>query len=473
MGNMNASANSSKMVNMATMPLRWGHIRVVISGSLGQLIGQGLAALISIIIPMVQIVSHPELSAGMQGLLGCMSLIGISVGAFVFGKLSDRYGYLLFFRLCPLIILLTSVFAYYFHELHVLLASLFVMGFCVGGEYSLDSDYISEIMPDKYKVFMVGVAKATSSVGNIIVAALCFWIIRTWNSAVDWPRLLFIITGIAGVILLTRIPFAQSPGWLMAHGKTKQAERAVKYFLGEDVEMPITKISNGNRDDSQQSFGKFLKNNIKEIILTGVPWACEGLGVYGIGIFMPTLIIALGLSSQSAHTTPMEHITNSVEITIWLSAVMIIGFAIGLAVLRKISHVKLQSWGFILCAVGLTILLIAYRFKWDAWIAIAGFMLFELFLNIGPHLVTFLLPSQIYPVTDRGTGDGLAAAIGKLGAVLGAFFIPVLIRWGGCTLALEVSIIVMVAGAFVTAIVGQMVVKKRSQMTTSKSNQKN
>lgn len=456
MAQNDVSTNSHALVNMDTMPLRWGHIKVVISGSLGQLIGQGLAALISVVIPMVQLASHPELSAGMQGLLGCMSLIGIAIGAFVFGKLSDRYGYLLFFRLCPFLILISSIIAYFFHDLHTLLVCLFVLGFCIGGEYSLDSDYISEIMPDRFKIFMVGVAKAASSVGNIIVAALCYWIIRTWNSATDWPNLLFIITGISAVILLTRIKFAQSPAWLMSKGKTKEAEQAVKYFLGNDVEMPVPKKTS---DTPSISFGKFMKENIKEVILTGIPWACEGLGVYGIGIFMPTLIIALGLSSQSAHTTPIEHISNSVEITIWLSAVMVVGFAIGLSVMRKISHLKMQMWGFILCAIGLTILLLAYMLKWDAWIAIAGFMMFELFLNIGPHLITFILPSQIYPISDRGTGAGLAAGIGKLGAVLGAFFIPVLMRWGGCTLALEVSIAVMLIGATVTAVVGKMVVK--------------
>ncbi|MCM1224423.1 MAG: sugar porter family MFS transporter [Lachnospiraceae bacterium] len=462
MSQKNVSTSESSLINCDTMPLRWGHIRVVISGSLGQLIGQGLAALISVVIPMVQLASHPELSAGMQGILGCMSLIGICAGAFVFGKLSDRYGYLLFFRLCPLLILLSSIVAYYFHGMYILLLCLFVMGFCIGGEYSLDSDYISETMPDKYKVFMVGVAKASSSVGNIIVAALCFWIIRTWDSATNWPELLLIITGISAVILLTRIHFAQSPGWLMAHGRTEEAEKAIKYFLGNDVEMAVTKATK-SKTSNDTSFPKFLKDNVKEIILTGIPWACEGLGVYGIGIFMPTLIIALGLSASDAHTTPMGHIVNSVEITIWLSAVMVIGFIIGLSVLRKISHIKLQAWGFILCAVGLTFLLLAYKLSWASWIAISGFMMFELFLNIGPHLVTFILPSQIYPVDDRGTGNGMAASIGKLGAVLGAFFIPVLLRWGGCTLALIVSIAVMIVGAGVTAIVGKMVLKNCSK----------
>lgn len=78
--------------------------------------------------------------------------------------------------------------------------------------------------------------------------------------------------------------------------------------------------------------------------------------------------------------------------------------------------------------------------------------MFELFLNAGPHLITFILPTHVYPVADRGTGAGLAAGIGKAGAVIGAFIIPMLLRWGGATLVLGVSIAVMLAGALVTTL---------------------
>ena len=165
-------------VNVADMPLRWGHFRVLIVASLGQAIGQGLATLVGIIIPMMQLMMHPELSAGMQGILGCTSLIGLMIGAIVFGKLSDRYGYLLFFRLCPLLMIAASLVAYFYHPIPVLLICLFVMGFAVGGEYSLDSDYISELMPNRWKLFMVRTAKASASHGGAIVATACFFLIK-------------------------------------------------------------------------------------------------------------------------------------------------------------------------------------------------------------------------------------------------------------------------------------------------------
>lgn len=150
-------------VDMATMPIGWRHIRVVLIASLGQFIGQGLATLVGIVIPLMQIVIHPELSAGMQGLLGCISLIGIMLGTVVFGRLSDRYGYLLFFRLCPFIILVASLAAVWMSHVWVIMGCLFVMGFAIGGEYSLDPDYISELMPVKWRIY--GRSRQGSCVG--------------------------------------------------------------------------------------------------------------------------------------------------------------------------------------------------------------------------------------------------------------------------------------------------------------------
>ena len=84
-------------------------------------------------------------------------------------------------------------------------------------------------------------------------------------------------------------------------------------------------------------------------------------------------------------------------------------------------------------------------------------MVFELFLNAGPHLMTFIIPPQIYPVSERGAGAGLAAAFGKLGAVIGVLFIPMLLKWGGMTAVLSVTIAVQLVGAAVTAFVGRRV----------------
>ena len=66
-----------------------------------------------------------------------------------------------------------------------------------------------------------------------------------------------------------------------------------------------------------------------------------------------------------------------------------------------------------------------------------------------------ILPAQIFPVADRGTGAGVAAAFGKAGAVLGVLFMPILMKWGGVTLALAVTAALLVVGAVITKALGQ------------------
>lgn len=440
-------------VNMDTMPLRWGHFRVLIVTSLGQVIGAALATLVGIILPLIQILHHPELTSFQQGAICCTSLVGIMIGSLIFGRLSDKYGYLFFFRLCPVLVLLASLLAFFLDDMSGLVIGLFLMGLGIGGEYSLDSDYISEIMPRHWELFMVGVAKATCSLGNILVALICFFLLKDWQNPHLWNALLLLIGALALIMILSRLRFAQSPGWLIAHGRPAEAEKAVRYFLGPDVVIGEIKNRPQKKDTPKVTWlDLFKKGNIKRVIFSGIPWACEGVGVYGVGVFTPVLIMALGL--ESASESPFQRILSSVEITTYINLFILPGFAIGLFLVNRWYHVRTQVWGFLLCSVGLVIMLIGYKMQLPVGITIAGFMIFELFLNAGPHLMTFIIPPQIYTVAERGSGSGLAAAFGKFGAVIGVLFMPLLLKWGGAELVLWVVIAVHLIGAMVTGIVG-------------------
>ncbi len=65
-----STTSTSKTVDLATMPLGIRQIFIMIAASLGQFIGQGLATLVGIVIPLIQFVAYPELSSGIQVLIG-------------------------------------------------------------------------------------------------------------------------------------------------------------------------------------------------------------------------------------------------------------------------------------------------------------------------------------------------------------------------------------------------------------------
>lgn len=438
-------------VDMDTMPLRWGHFRVLIVASLGQATGASLATLVGVVIPMLQLLLHPELPAFAQGAVACTSLVGIMVGSMCFGEWSDKRGYLRYFRLCPLLVLAAALLGCFAANLPGLIVSLFLMGLGIGGDYSLDSDYISEIMPRRWRLFMVGVAKAFSSLGNILTAAACFYLLRAWQSPDMWNRLLLLVALLAAAMLLTRVRFVQSPGWLVAQGRMDDAERAARYFLGPDVTLGElrNRPQQGAAAAPRPSWRDLFRGrNLRRVIFSGIPWACEGAGVYGIGVFLPVLIMSLGLGKAAAGS--FAGIVESVETSVYVNLVILPGFLLGLLFVNRMSHLRMQIGGFLLCSAGLALLLAAHLLRLPAWAAVAGFMIFELFLNAGPHLMTFIIPPQIYPVDERGAGAGLAAAMGKFGGVAGVLFIPVLLKWGGMTLVLSAVIVVLLAGAFVS-----------------------
>lgn len=51
------------MVYLDTMPLRFGHFRVLITTAMGQFLGAAVATLSGVLIPLLAIVQHHELDS--------------------------------------------------------------------------------------------------------------------------------------------------------------------------------------------------------------------------------------------------------------------------------------------------------------------------------------------------------------------------------------------------------------------------
>lgn len=175
--------------------------------------------------------------------------------------------------------------------------------------------------------------------------------------------------------------------------------------------------------------------------------------VYGFSVFLPTLVMALGL--QFGTERGLAKILSSVEMTVYINIFIIAGFALGLWILEKVNIVKLSGIGFVLSAIALIVLLLAFQYKWNVWVTFAGFILFELALNAGPHLTSFIIPSEIYSIEELGAGTGIAAMLGKVGAIIGVFFMPFFLEIGGVTLVLLISLVVQLIGAMITFIYGK------------------
>lgn len=438
------------------MPFTGRSLWIVAVSSMEQIIGTALSTVVGVMLPMLQLTLHPEMPAFMQGFIGAIGLVGIAVGSALIGKLSDRQGYLLWFRLCPLLIVIGALLCLLFPHRGMLMLGMVVSGLGVGGGYSLDSAYISELMPERWRQTMVGIAKATCALGFIGAAVVCHIIISHDPNPHIWPRMILVILVLGVATLLMRIHWAESPKWLVEHGRMAEAQQAIAVFFGKnsgvlpnDPTKPVPTAPN----TPATWLSMFRGENLKRVIFSGVPWACEGLGVYGFGVFLPALVMVLGLDHPSMHG--MAKVANSVEITAIVNVFILPGFVAGLLLMHRMSHLRMLTMGFVGSALGLGALLVGYVLHLPSWEMMLGFLVFELALNGGPHLLTYIIPTAIYPVDVRGTGNGIAAMFGKVGGIVGVVIMPILIHAGGAVLVLAVSIVVMLLGAAISYLYGR------------------
>jgi MFS family permease len=128
------------------------------------------------------------------------------------------------------------------------------------------------------------------------------------------------------------------------------------------------------------------------------------------------------------------------------------GYLVAVMTMDRIGHRRLQFIGFgVMAAAFLTLAGFAHLTTMVVpFLAIFGLSYF--FIEFGPNMTTFVLPSEVFPVSMRTTGHGIAAGIGKLGAFLGVFLVPQLQKHIGLRGMLTIAGVAAVLGFALTKI---------------------
>lgn len=408
-----------------------GQLLILISSSMGQILGAVLSAVVGLVLPLLQMNPTVHASSASLSCVASSGLLGITAGSAVIGKVSTRFAPLIFLRIGPLIATAASLSACFCKSIPALCTALFVIGFTVGGEYSLDSETVSKCMGKSQKNFMVGAVKAASALGSLFGALTAFLLLEKLHSTEAAGNLFLIIALPAFLTFLLR---------LLISGKTFRE-------TSQSTETAPSSLLKGN--------------GIARIVFCGIPWACEGAAVYGVGIFLPTLLMTL--MPAKAETAGFDRVLNSAELSVLISTFVLAGFALGLYLIGKLSSLKLQTGGFLIAAAGLLILFAAQNFRLPGFVCLIGFLIFEIALNAGPHLMTYVLPNEIYPVSERSEGAGIAAAVGKLGAVISVISIPFLLEKAGAEAVLLISAVLLLVGAAVTGCFGRKLLGRKNE----------
>ena len=190
----------------------------------------------------------------------------------------------------------------------------------------------------------------------------------------------------------------------------------------------------------------FLTNRRYLILLAGTAgtWFLLDYAYYGNTISTPQI---LGLISP--HASTMTKI--ALQLAIFVVAA-VPGYVLAIAWLDRIGHRRLQLTGFAMMALCFLIIgaVPGMTTTVAPFLLVYGVSYF--FTEFGPNMTTFVMPSELYPVTMRATGHGISAGIGKFGAFIGVFLFPLLQTSLGLRGTLLLTAGVSVAGLALTLV---------------------
>lgn len=407
-------------------------------------------------LPLISTEFH--LAATEQGLVTAASLAGILVGASVLGGMADRYGRKTMF-IVEMVIFTIFLAALTFSPNFVALVSfLFGAGLALGCDYPTAHLVIAESTPTSRRGRLVLSAFAFQAVGALIGTAVGFVILYQNPDVTAWRWMYGVGVLPAVVVIVGRFFVTDSPQWLLSAGRTEEAEKVTCKLLERDPQYPrnvtLRRGDARNPDPESGYRALFAKKNRRATILASVPWFLQDLGLYGIGIFTPTMLAAVIGEKSPAQTLPgtIHNDILGIKGSALMDLLFVAGIVTAIFLVDKAGRMRLEITGFIGCAVGLALAALSIRPSGGHNMALlfTGFTLFYFMSDLGPNSMTYLVAGEVFPTRVRGKGAGFAASFAKVAAVMTAFLFPILLKSIGTTALLYVLVGAFVLGAAVT-----------------------
>jgi PHS family inorganic phosphate transporter-like MFS transporter len=358
-----------------------------------------------------------HLDSARLALLTSTMLFAAFLGALVFGRVADILGRKRVYWLVAAIMVAGALGSALSPSFWVLIVFRFVLGFGVGGDYPVSAVLMSEYANRRDRGKLVGMVFSTQALGLIVGPLIALLLLGAGVSdGLAWRIMLGVGAIPAAAVVYLRRKMPESPRYqAQVQGRYDAAVLGLTRFSdGSVVAKPTPAITH------RMGLRSFLTNRRWLITLAGTAgcWFLLDYAYYGNTISTPQII---GLISPNSST--MTAI--AIQLAIFTVAA-VPGYLLGIARMDRIGHRRLQLIGFAVMALCFAVIGLVPGLT----TAVAPFLLVYgvsyFFTEFGPNMTTFVMPSELFPVTMRATGHGISAGVGKLGAFIGVFLFPLL-----------------------------------------------
>jgi MFS transporter, PHS family, inorganic phosphate transporter len=346
------------------------------------------------------------------------AILGAFVGAFTFGRIADVIGRKKVYVTVAVIMILGAVASACAPDFAFLVVARLVLGLGIGGDYPVSAVFMSEYSNRQDRGRLVGLVFSMQALGLIVGPLIALSLLSSGISGnMTWRILLGLGAVPAAAVVYLRSKMPESPRYLaQVKGQSGKAAHELERF-SEGVIADPTGESVGSERLKLRAFLSSSRS-VKLLIGTAGAWFLFDYAYYGNTLSLPAIL---------KDVNPTATLETKLAWSLGMFVIFAVpGYLLAVVKMDRIGHRRLQYIGFSVMALCFLVLAIvpALTEHVAPFLAILGLSYF--FIQFGPNMTTFVLPSEVFPVSMRTTGHGIAAGVGKLGAFVGVFLVPVL-----------------------------------------------
>jgi putative MFS transporter len=389
------------------VPLNSFHWKLLITSGLGWMFDAMDVLLIGFLV--APITKEFALQPAQVGLVASAGFVGMFLGAAISGRLADRYGRRLIFQATLVLFSVGAVLSALAPTFETLLAARVVAGLGLGGELPVVATLVSEFSPRAQRGRMIVLLESFWAYGTLAAGLIALFVLPQWG----W-RGAFVVAALPALyVAYLRSALPESPRYLAQRGHSAEAEAIVRRVeraaggalltLGAAV-APARSSRTGVAELWSPAYAK-------RTAMLWILWFGIVFTYYGIFLYVPSLLVARGLSE--VRSNEFFFLSTIAQIPGYFSAAWLV-----------------ERWGrkptLVTYLLGTAAAALLFGTAGTGAIAFLALALLS-FFNLGAWGVIYTYSPELYPTAIRATGAGVAAAVGRIGGIIGPFLTPVLV----------------------------------------------
>ena len=397
-----------------------------------------------------------HLSTNQVSLLNSASLLASVAGALTFGKLMDHLGRKRMYGVEVAILVagaILTAFAWNFTSLFIF---RLVVGYGVGGDYATSAVITSEYANKRSRGRLVGSVFAMQGFGLLagpVIASI--FLGAGVPNGIAWRLMLGLGAIPAASVIYLRRKIRETPRYtLSVKGDLAATATTVAWVTGQQPALRSngsspagatrSALGNGNGNGNAVRARLTSKPFLLRLIGTAGSWFLMDIAFYGNSVSSPLILKLL-----QPKGTLLDHTLISLAI---FAVAAFPGYWLAVFLMDRIGRKRIQWQGFAVMTAAFALIWLLPDGATAVGVFLPLFAISYFFIEFGPNQTTFVYPSEIFPTSVRGTGDGISAAAGKFGAFLGALFVPHLLTAVGISGVMAVMAGVSAVGIVLTLV---------------------